>query len=69
LRQNYGKMSTWITIEDQDDVEYDSPPLSEATIDVLISDDQFGNNYVSIPVEFILNVLKDNGYGITINVK
>jgi hypothetical protein len=57
-------MSTWITIKDQEDVGYDDGPMSEDYIDVFIGDDQFGNNYVTIPVEFILKVLKDNGYEI-----
>lgn len=55
-------MSTWIEIKEQEDVEYDSLPLSEATIDILYSDDKFGNNYVSVPVRFIIKVLEDNGY-------
>ena len=47
-------MSTWINIKKQEDVEYDEGLITEASIDVLIGDDDFGNNYVSIPVEFIL---------------
>ena len=58
-------MSTWIEIKKQEDVEYDSLPLSEATIDIFIGDDKFGNNYVSVPVRFILEVLKNEGYKIT----
>jgi hypothetical protein len=57
-------MSKWITIKEQEDVEYDSLPLSEATIDVLIGNDHYGNNYVSIPVRFIIKVLEDEGYEI-----
>lgn len=57
-------MSTWITIKKQEDVEYDSAPMTEDSIDVFIGDDDFGNNYVTIPVSFILKVLKDNGYEI-----
>lgn len=57
-------MSTWIEIKEQEDVDYDSLPLSEATIDVCYSNDQFGANYVSIPVKFILSVLEANGYEI-----
>jgi len=49
-------MSTWIEIKDQEDVDYDSLPMTEDTIDVLYSNDDFGNNYVSIPVRFILKV-------------
>lgn len=58
-------MSTWIEIKDQEDVEYDESPMTAPTIDVLISDDQFGNNYVSIPLEFIINVLVKEGFNVT----
>jgi hypothetical protein len=54
-------MSAWSTIKKQEDVEYDG---LDKSIDVLIGSDSFGNNYVSIPVSFILQVLKDNGYEI-----
>jgi hypothetical protein len=57
-------MSTWITIKKQEDVEYDSPVFTEDSIDVFIGNDDFGNNYVTIPVSFVLKVLKDNGYEI-----
>ena len=57
-------MSTWIGIKEQDDVEYDSLPLTEATIDIFIGSDKFGNNYVSVPVRFIIKALKDEGYEI-----
>lgn len=55
-------MSTWIDIKEQDDVEYDSLPMTEDTIDILYSSDKFGNNYISVPVRFIIKVLRDNGY-------
>jgi hypothetical protein len=54
-------MSIWSNIEKQEDVEFDG--LSE-TVDVLIGSDSAGNNYISIPVDFIITVLKDNGYEI-----
>lgn len=65
-------MSTWIEIKSQDDVDYceeqkgvwKNTILQEETIDVLIGNDHYGNNYVSIPVKFILKVLTDNGYEI-----
>lgn len=57
-------MSTWIEIKDQEDVEYDESPMTAPTIDVLISDDEFGNNYVSIPLEFIINVLVKEGFNV-----
>ena len=55
IAKNY-IMSTWITIEHKDDVEYDD---GEDTIDVCIGSDKFGNNYVSIPVEFIKEILNE----------
>lgn len=57
-------MSTWIEIKKQEDVEYDPLPMTEYTIDVFIGNDDFGDNYVSIPVKFILKTLQDNGYEI-----
>jgi hypothetical protein len=57
-------MSTWITIKDQEDVDYDSSPMTEDSIDVFLNNDDFGNNYVTIPVSFIIKVLRDNGYEI-----
>lgn len=57
-------MSTWIEIKKQEDVEYDESPMTDPAIDVLLSSDNFGNKYVSIPVEFILNVLTKEGYDI-----
>jgi hypothetical protein len=61
---NHKTMSTWITIKEQEDVEYDSSPMTEDSIDVFLNNDDFGNNYVTIPVSFILKVLTDNGYEI-----
>jgi hypothetical protein len=58
-------MSQWLTIKNQDDVDYDSPPMSEDSIDVYVGSDYMGANYVTIPVSFILKVLRDNGYEIT----
>ena len=47
-------MSTWTEIKDKDDVNYD---IIDDTIDVLISTDDFGNNYVSIPLAYIIEAL------------
>ena len=58
-------MSTWLEIKKQEDVEYDSCPMTEDSIDIFIGNDDFGNNYVTVPVSFIINVLKENGYEIT----
>jgi len=57
-------MSTWIKIEKQEDVDYDSGVMTEDSIDVFIGNDKFGNNYVTIPVSFIIKVLRDNEYEI-----
>ena len=54
-------MSTWIEITKQEDVDFDKEVKE---IDIFIGNDRFGNNYVTVPVEFILNVLNDNGYNI-----
>ena len=59
-------MSTWNIIKYQEDVEYcGETVMTNPTIDVLIDNDNFGNNYVSIPLEFIINVLAEEGFQIT----
>lgn len=55
-------MSTWIDIKKYEDIEYTSHKSNEDTIDIYIGSDDFGNNYVSVPVRLIIDVLKDNGY-------
>jgi DNA-dependent RNA polymerase auxiliary subunit epsilon len=55
-------MSQWLTIKKQEDVELDESPMTEATIDVYVGSDYMGANYVTIPVSFILKVLRDNKY-------
>ena len=55
-------MSTWITIKKQEDVDYDKSVYQEDSIDVYIGSDDFGANYVTIPVSFVLKVLRDNKY-------
>jgi hypothetical protein len=45
-------MSTWIKIEDSEDVEIDE---ELETIDVLYLTDHNGNNYIEIPIEYILD--------------
>jgi hypothetical protein len=65
-------MSTWIEIKDQEDIEF-SPEskgnytdiiIAEATIDILYSIDDFGANYISVPLRLILNTLMFQGYEI-----
>jgi len=58
-------MSTWIEIKKQEDVDYDSGVMTEDSIDIFLSQDKFGANYVTVPVKFILKVLEDNGYEIS----
>ena len=57
-------MSTWIDIKKQEDVDYDKSVYQEDSIDIFIGQDNFGANYVTIPVSFVLRVLRDNGYEI-----
>ena len=57
-------MSTWIEITKQEDVEYDNGIMTEDSIDIFIGNDNFGNNYVTVPVTLIIQVLKENGYEI-----
>ena len=46
-------MSTWIT-KSKDDIEYDA---EAETIDVYLGSDYNGNNYISIPVEIIKELI------------
>ena len=55
-------MSTWIGITKQEDVDYSKGV--EDVIDIFIGNDNFGNNYVTVPVTLIIKVLKENGYEI-----
>jgi len=55
-------MSTWITVKNQEDVEYDWNINDGEMIDVYIGSDNFGANYVSIPLPFIRKVMEDNKY-------
>ncbi len=51
-------MSLWYEITDKDDVDYDAAFNS---IDVSLDNDDFGCRYVTIPVEYIIEVLTKNG--------
>ena len=55
-------MSTWHEINDPDEVGYDA---YDETINVMLDPDDFGNNYVSIPLEYIIDILKRHGFEIT----
>ena len=49
-------MSLWHEITDKDDVDYD-PNFD--SIDIAVSKDQFGCNYITISVDLIINALKN----------
>ncbi len=63
-------MSTWIDIKKQEDLQYSEEQrgiwkntvLAEECIEVFIGEDYSGSHYVSVPVKFILKVLRDNKY-------
>jgi len=48
-------MSEWFEIKNQEDVK-----ISEdgKTVDVLFNTNEWGNQYVEIPIEFIMNILE-----------
>ena len=50
-------MSEWYEIKDQNDVE-----LSEdgKRIEIMFNTNEFGNQYVEVPIEFITRVLKES---------
>lgn len=53
-------MSNWIEIKDRDDVEID-----EDRLEIMLEPDNFGNNYVVVPLEFIKEALSVAGYKLT----
>ncbi len=55
-------MSNWHEVNDPEDVSYDH---NDNTVNIILDPDDFGNRYVSIPVEFIINELSKYGYSIT----
>ena len=55
-------MSTWIDVKKYEDIEYTPHRANEDMIDIYIGSDDFGNNYVSVPVRLIIEVLRENGY-------
>ena len=48
-------MSIWKEIKQEDDISFDK---RDDTIDVLYDTDNTGNYYISIPVEFIRNLIQ-----------
>ena len=48
-------MSIWKEIKQEDDINFDK---RDDTIDVLYDTDNTGNYYISIPVEFIRNLIQ-----------
>ena len=55
-------MSHWIEIKDSTDV---SLSLVKDEVHVYIGYDDFGNNYVSVPISFIIDALSELGYKVT----
>ena len=55
-------MSKWTEIDDSYHVNYDK---ADKTINVLYDYDDFGNNYITIPLAFIIEELEKNGYKVT----
>jgi len=53
-------MSNWIEIKDRDDVEIDGDRL-----EIMLEPDDFGNNYVVVPLAFIKDALAVAGYKLT----
>lgn len=49
-------MSEWFKIKEQDDVE-----ISEdgKTLEIWFNSNNFGNQYVEVPIEFVKNILDD----------
>lgn len=49
-------MSVWHTVKDIDDID-----ISEdgKTLEVLLNSDNFGNNYIEIPIEFVVKKLNE----------
>ena len=55
-------MSNWIEIKDSEDVSIDNV---WGNVHILYSSDDFGNNYISVPIEFIVGALSESGYKVT----
>ena len=51
-------MSKWITISDSENVGI---ATDGETLDICYSRDDFGNNYVEVPIEMIIKKLKEAG--------
>jgi hypothetical protein len=50
-------MSYWYEIKKQEDVELSD---DKKNIEILFNSDSFGNYYVEVPIEFVLNVIKEH---------
>ena len=55
-------MSNWIEIKDAEDVNADN---AWHDVHILYGSDDFGNNYITVPVKFIIKALTEVGYKIT----
>ena len=49
-------MSTWRMVEDIDDIAVSH---DKKTLEILIGSDDWGNNYIEVPIEFIAKRLND----------
>lgn len=49
-------MSEWIEITNRDDIGLSD---DKKTLDVCFEQNQFGNRWIEIPIEFVLDELKD----------
>ena len=62
-------MSIWYTITDPDDIEIDEDISDVKSLDIMFYTDYNGNNYVSIPIEFIIKELEKHGFTINRNTE
>jgi hypothetical protein len=53
------EMSNWIEIKDQEDVTVD---ITDDQLEVMLEPDDFGNNYIVIPLSFVFKALHDVGF-------
>ena len=54
-------MSTGIEVKDIDDLDIVDCGIKGKFLSILYSSDNYGNNYVDVPVNLIVKVLRDSG--------
>ena len=52
-------MSTWTEIKDPKDIDLQTNPDGTKDINILYSDDDYGNNYYYVSVDMLLQRLRD----------